>query len=93
MFENIGGIWCWMFDNVIWFDGILKEVRLSSPNKFLGGFGLMGEEMMRWVEIERNESVYSVGLVGSRMDKYWWKVYDKIGLWILGSVGWNGLKK
>jgi hypothetical protein len=36
-----------MFDNIIWFDGILMEVRLSSPNGFLGGFGLMGKDMMR----------------------------------------------
>jgi hypothetical protein len=31
-----------MFDNIIWFDGLLMEVMLSSPNEFLGGFGLMG---------------------------------------------------
>jgi hypothetical protein len=36
-----------MIDNIIWFDRLLMKVKLSSPNGFLGGFGLMGEEMMR----------------------------------------------
>jgi hypothetical protein len=36
-----------MFDNIIWFDGLLMEVRLSSPNGLFGGFGLMGEVMKR----------------------------------------------